>query len=109
MVSLSLSLVCIDLMVLLSECVFCVVWELLRRGLLMRSAVRFLYTSLSVGGSFDITVLASSARFCIQFLFLVCILNFGPFSSIISWSVNFMSVVDDSGVEVSFLSGGCCL
>ena len=98
-----------DLMILLSECVFCLVWELLCRRVVMHLAVSFLYTSLSVGGSFDITVLASSARFCIQFLFLVCILNFGPFSSIISWSVNFMSVVDDSGVEVSFLSGGCCL
>jgi len=60
----------------------------------MCSTVSFLYTSLSVGGSFNIAVSASSARFCIQFLFLVCRLYFGPFSSsVISWSVNFISLL----------------
>ena len=68
MAPLFLSLVCMDLMVLFSKCVFCVVWELFCR-VLMRSAVSFLYTSLSEVGSFDIAVSASSARFCIQFLF----------------------------------------
>jgi len=60
----------------------------------MRSAVGFLCASLSVRGSFDIAVSASSARFCIQFHFVVYRLYFGPFcSSVISWSVNFMSVL----------------
>ena len=69
MALLLLSSVCMDLMVLFSECVFSEVWELFCR-VLMRLAVSFLYTSLSEMGSFDIAVSASSARFCIQFFFL---------------------------------------
>ena len=49
MASLFLSLVCMDLMVLVSGCVYCAVWWFwFSRTVLMRSAVGFLCTSLSV-------------------------------------------------------------
>ena len=57
MASLFLSLVCMDLMVLVSGCVLCLVWELLFiTRVFMLSAVSFLYASRAEWGSFDIAV-----------------------------------------------------
>ena len=93
MASLFLGLVCMDLMVLVSWCVLCFVWELFIMRVFMRSTVSFLYTSRSEGG-FDIAVSASSTRFCIQLSFLGFMLYFGPFcSSVISWWVKIMFVL----------------
>jgi hypothetical protein len=46
------------------------------------------------GGSCDIAVSVSNARFCIQSFFLECRLHFGSFcSNAILWSVNVISVL----------------
>ena len=61
-----------DLMVLVSGCVYCAVWGLLfYRRVFMRSAASFLYTSRSGGGSCDMAVFVSSVSFCIHSFFLV--------------------------------------
>ena len=95
MASLFSSFVCMDLIVFVSGCVLCLVWGLLFvMRVFMWSAVSFLYTSRSEGGSFEIAVSASSATFCIQFFFLECRLYLGPFcSSVITWLVKFMFVL----------------
>jgi len=62
-----------DLMILLSECVFCLVWELLCRRVVMHLAVSFLYTSLSVGGGGGVLYFAFwvfGAGFVTMFFFL---------------------------------------
>lgn len=59
-----LSLVFMVLIVLAHGCMLCLGWELLFScRVFMRSAVIFLYTSRSKGGSCDIAVSASKARF----------------------------------------------
>ena len=95
MASLFLSFAFMDLMVLVSGCVLCLVWEwLFIMRVFMRSAVSFLYTSRSERGSFDSAVSTSRARFCIQLSFLECRLYLGPFSSsVISWLVKVMFVL----------------
>ena len=78
----SFNFVFMFLMVLDSECVFCVCGDLLLTSkVLMRSAVIFLYTSRSEGGRYEMAVSASSAKFWIQSFGLSCNLYLGPFCS----------------------------
>ena len=76
---LSYSLVWTELITFVSGCVW---WEgLCTISVLMQSATSFLYTSLSVVGSWVMTVSAYRVRFWIQFLCLDCMLYFRPFWS----------------------------
>ena len=102
------SLFLIKVTSLVSGCGLCAGYGLLFYcNVCMRSATTFLYASLLPVGNYVMVVSTSSARFCIQFFFLACMLYLGPLCSmdILEMEKEMSVLLTALGWNVSFFCG----